>query len=246
MDKYIRQYDVEINYINKVNLVGKYRFPQLKATKELPEHVISFHERNSIKDIQNYWIDFFIDDRHFNIISSFPLLTKCKKNIDNHKILKKQQKISSIFKKLQSAKGVIAPDFSLYPDMSLAKRQFNCLKNREITYLMQENGINTIPSVSWSMEEDFDYCFDGIPNNSSIAISTNGCKSEKYSKKIFLMGVAELQRIKHPYKLIICGSGFLELEKYNNIFYYNSFSKRWNIREKNQWINKDYQTFFKF
>ena len=53
--------------------------------------------------------------------------------------------------------------------------------------------LNIIPTAAWGKEEDLTWCFEGLPTNSSIAISTNGCKSEPYSKKLFLLGVEELQ-----------------------------------------------------
>ena len=91
---------------------------------------------------------------------------------------------------------------------------------------MQRSGINIIPSISWAVMDDFEWCLDGIPQHSSVAISTNGCKSEEYSKKMFLEGTAMLQQKLKPYKLIVCGSGFSELEEYQNIIYYPSYSQR--------------------
>ena len=66
--------------------------------------------------------------------------------------------------------------------------------------------LNIIPTVAWGKEEDLTWCFEGFPTNSSIAISTNGCKSEPYSKKLFLLGVEELQTKLTPFKeaLINC------------------------------------------
>ena len=66
--------------------------------------------------------------------------------------------------------------------------------------------LNIIPTVAWGKEEDLTWCFEGLPTNSSIAISTNGCKSEPYSKKLFLLGVEELQTKLTPFKeaLINC------------------------------------------
>ena len=83
------------------------------------------------------------------------------------------------------------------------------------------------------MEEDFEWCFDGLPEMSSIAISSNGCLSSPYSKRIFLQGVEELQMKKCPSHLIVCGRKIKELDKYDNIYYYPCFSQRWKERVKN-------------
>ena len=108
--------------------------------------------------------------------------------------------------------------------------------------------LNIIPTVAWGKEEDLTWCFEGLPTNSSIAISTNGCKSEPYSKKLFLLGVEELQTKLTPFKLIICGSIFEELKKYDNIVQYNSFSQRLAIKLKNETIKniKQYEFNFEF
>lgn len=120
---------------------------------------------------------------------------------------------------------------TLYPEFSIAVRGYNCFRNRAMAYYLQENDFNVIPSLAWAVEEDFEYCFDGIPKHSSVAISSNGCKRQEYSKSIFLCGVEELQRKLEPSTLIVCGS-MKELEKYTNIKFYPSFSERKGQRER--------------
>lgn len=57
-----------------------------------------------------------------------------------------------------------------------------------------------IPTISWSTPENDEFCFDGIEQDSFIAISTLGCKK---AKEEFLRGYnAMLERI-NP-KAIIC------------------------------------------
>ena len=92
------------------------------------------------------------------------------------------------------------------------------------------------------------FCFDGIPKNSSVAISLNGCKHNEYSKNKNLLGIEELQRTVKPKHLIICGSIFEELEEYDNIIRYNSFSQRLAIKLKNEAIKniKQYEFNFEF
>lgn len=87
-----------------------------------------------------------------------------------------------------------------------------------------------MPFASWCIEEDLEWCFDGLPEKSSIAISTNGCLSSSYSRKIFLIGVEELVRQKSPSHLIVCGRCLSELEQYPNVYYYPAFSQRWQER----------------
>ena len=108
----------------------------------------------------------------------------------------------------------------------------NCTRNRVMAYYLQRNGFNIIPVASWCSSEDFDWCFDGLPNYSSIAISSNGCLSNPYGKQMLLRGIDELQRRKIPFKIIVCGRSMEELNDYNNIVYYPNFSQRWRNRMK--------------
>ena len=53
-------------------------------------------------------------------------------------------------------------------------------------------GVDVIPTISWSTEESFEWCFDGLPQQSSIAISSVGCARDDLSKRCFSTGYSEL------------------------------------------------------
>lgn len=199
-------------YWHDATLVGKYRLPQLKATQSIPRNVISFNERNSVSNPQDHWIDFFIDDYMFESFWNHPEVS---------------------FPRLRSFEGVIPDDHSMLPELLPGQNIWNCTRNRVMAYYLQREGFDVIPVASWCEKQDFEWCFDGLPEEGSIAISTNGCKSSPYSLRIFLEGVDRLQDEKKPSHLIVCGREVDELNKYDNIIYYPSFSQRWKEREKN-------------
>ncbi len=206
----LRKYDnFKLYYWHNATLVGKYKLPQLEPTQEIPCNVVCFNERNSISDPEKHWLDFFIDDNLFETFWNCP---------------------ERYFARLHKFKGLITTDYSMLPEMLPGQNIWNCTRNRVIAYYLQQNGFNVIPVASWCFPEDFEWCFDGLPENSSIAISTNGCMSNPYSKRIFILGVEELQRQKQPSHLIVCGRKFDELEKYPNVIYYPCFSQR--IKER--------------
>ena len=121
----------------------------------------------------------------------------------------------------------------MLPEMLPGQIIWNCTRNRIMAYYLQCQGFNIIPVASWCNENDFDWCFDGLPQKSSIAISTNGCMSSPYGYKMFLRGVEELQRQKSPTNLIICGRPVEGISKYSNVIYYPSYSQRWKERVTN-------------
>ncbi|MBR3628759.1 MAG: DUF4417 domain-containing protein [Elusimicrobia bacterium] len=209
----LRKYDIfKLYYWHNATLVGKYKLPKLEPTQEIPSNVISFNERKRILKPEEYWVDFFIDDALFE-------------NFWNH------PEIS--FLNLKNFKGIITPDYSMLPEMLPAQKIWNCTRNRIMAYYLQQQGFNIIPVASWCEKEDFEWCFDGLPEKSSIAISSNGCKSSPYGYKMFLKGVEELQKQKVPTNLIVCGGHIPDLDVYDNMKYYPSFSQRMKRRIKN-------------
>ena len=206
----IRKYDIfKLYYWHGATLVGKYKLPQLKENQFIPKNVISFNERNGIAKPEEHWVDFFIDDDLFENFWRHP---------------------EKSFTSLRRFAGIITTDYSMFPELLPGQIIWNCTRNRVMAYYLQINGFDTIPVASWSSREDFEWCFDGLPENSSIAVSTNGCMSSPYGKKIFQLGIKELQKRKNPFKLIVCGRPVKELEIYDNIIYYPCFSQRWKER----------------
>lgn len=206
----VRKYDIfKLYYWHGATLVGKYRLPQIEPTQAVPQNVISFHERKRISNPETCWVDFFVDDARYE-------------NFWNH------PEVS--FSSLKRFAGVITTDYSMLPEMLPGQKIWNCTRNRVMAYYLQQQGINIIPTASWCTEDDFEWCFDGLPENSSIAITTNGCMSSPYGRRMLLTGVEELQRQKSPSHLIVCGRPLAELDGFHNMVYYPSFSQRWKER----------------
>lgn len=214
-----RKYDnFKLYYWHNATLVGKYRLPQLEPTQAVPNKVIGFNERKGISSPENYWVDFFIDDVMFEKFWNHPEVS---------------------FSNLKKFAGIITTDYSMFPEMLPGQIIWNCTRNRVMAYYLQQQGFNIIPVASWCTENDFEWCFDGLPENSSIAISTNGCLSSPYSRRIFLRGVEELETQKSPSHIIICGRPFPEIDDLPNVVYYPSFSQRWRKRGL-QWEAEDH------
>ena len=199
------KYDVfKTFYWNGAELAGIKQMPKVIGTKYLPVDPVSFTERNNVIPSE-HTLDFFIDDIFVECLWS---------NADKYIPL------------LRKFANVITTDFSMYPEMLPAQREWNCTRNMAMAYYMQINGVKIIPAASWCDPGDFSWCFDALPNESSIAVSNNGCLSNPESMEIFLLGTMELIKRKKPYMLIICGKEMPELAHYSNIIYYPSYAER--------------------
>lgn len=97
---------------------------------------------------------------------------------------------------------VLTPDFSPYSDMPRAAKIFNVYRNRWCGRYWQENGITVIPTVTWSDEDSLRYCFDGIPQHSTIAVSTMG---DGAGHENLLLGWDAMISKLHPDTIILYG-----------------------------------------
>ena len=100
---------------------------------------------------------------------------------------------------------VIAPDFSIMVDQPRAINVANVFRNRWVSCFWTSLGIRVIPSASWGSVDSFEYCFDGLPENSVISIGHVVEGKEKAFDQLYRMGVEELILRKHPSKLLVYG-----------------------------------------
>ena len=173
--------------IKGADLCGKYDFPQLKPCIDAqPQKLTPFHMAKNTVDANCQWFHFFIDDYQFERIWNRP------------------DKYLSILKRFQ---GGISTDFSMYWDMPKSQQIWNCWRNRAMAYWMQQNGLNIIPNACWGDEESLDWAFDGLPKNSILALTSQGCiKHNDEGKRLLVNGIHRLVREKQPVKLYVYGS----------------------------------------
>ena len=69
---------------------------------------------------------------------------------------------------------VLSPDFSPYAGIPKALKVFNIYRKMWCGRYWQEYGMKVIPTITWGDDEDLDWCLDGVPKHSTIAISTMG------------------------------------------------------------------------
>ena len=103
---------------------------------------------------------------------------------------------------------ILTPDYSLYTDMAMPVQVINTFKNRWCGAYWQEHGLSIIPTVSWSTDESFDFCFDGLENGTVVAISTLGGLKEKNK---FLRGYFEMTKRINPRQVLCFGKAFPEM-----------------------------------
>ena len=83
---------------------------------------------------------------------------------------------------------------------------WNTYRSRMIGQIMQRYGIEVIPTLSWGYEDAFEFCFEGLPKNSIVSISTVGVSNDDESLRVWKEGVDEsIKRLK-PKAIILYGN----------------------------------------
>jgi hypothetical protein len=116
--------------------------------------------------------------------------------------------------KLAQYKQVMSPDLSCYTDMPVDEQWINVYWSRFVGAYWQSCGLTVIPTVSWSDERSFDFCFSGIDKGAVVAVSTNGTGQ---ARSLFMAGFKEFCGRKEP-KCVVCYcTPYQEMYKYANI-----------------------------
>lgn len=172
-------------YILGSELVGRYGMPKLKRISADVSGLksVPFTEARKEKNPKKSVVHCFLDDCKFETLWREPM-----------------KSIETLF----HFRYVIPPDFSFYSDMPLALQIYQVYRMRAIHNFITESGISCIPVAGWAGEESFEFCFDGLPENSTVAVSTNGCFS-KEGMECYRRGFSEMCRRLHPARVIVVG-----------------------------------------
>jgi len=106
------------------------------------------------------------------------------------------------------AGAVMSPDFSMYRDMPRALQLYNHYRKHWLGQFWQTRGAVVIPTISWSDNASWDFCFDGEPRGGIVAVSTVGVKRDKEAFGLFSAGWSEMLGRLAPKRVIVCGEVF--------------------------------------
>ena len=140
----------------RFEITNEYGFPNMYPTHidnlaDIP--LQGFNYALKEKNPENVGIHFFLHDYQFERVWKYPdRYTEC----------------------LSKFAFVLSPDFSPYADTPKAIKVFNIYRKMWCGRYWQEHGIKVIPTVTWGNDEDLEWCLEGVPKHSTIAISTMG------------------------------------------------------------------------
>lgn len=193
--------------------VGKYEFPEVFPTHDIPqvdrwvEFDYCLRLRADRVNRKRVGVHFFEYDYKFERAWSAP---------------------DRYGKMLQEFGFVIGPDFSVYNDFPFPVKLFNYYRNAWLCRYWQEKfNIVVVPTVMWGEEETWDWCFDGMPKHSIVAVSNVGTQRSNDEKNYFINGYNEMLNRLEPEKVLFFTRNFAEVP--GNVKYI-----RWEIHKGDQ------------
>ena len=115
---------------------------------------------------------------------------------------------------------IIGPDFSQYTDFPKAIQIYNHYRNNWLCrYWQKMYNIIIVPTIMWGGPDTYDWCFDGYPKNSIVAVSNVGLCRDKEINKMFKDGYDEMLNRLNPTKILFFTRNFAPMP--GNVQYIN-------------------------
>lgn len=209
--KTVESYNME--YYTEDGAENKWDMPELYGEDYIPEDLMGFNYAKTSKEYGN-GIHFYVDDYQFERVWKNP---------------------EKYIEMLSAFDCILTPDFSLYANMALPVQMWNIYRSRLIGRIAQQKGLTVIPTVSWSDKRSYEFCFEGLPTESTLSISTIGVKREEEAYQMWKNGVDEMIRRLRPTRLLVYG-GAIEYD-YGDIevvYFNNKVTERWKETKKNE------------
>lgn len=168
---------------------GKYDIPEILPTYKINcDDWIGFNYVKTLdQNKEKKGVTFFIDDYQFERCWNYP---------------------NRYGQVLFDYNLALSPDFSQYYDFPKAVSIYNHYRKHWLARYWQEMGVTVIPTIAWSDETSFDWCFDGEPRKSIVAVSNVGCMKSKKSRYLFRVGYEKMLEILLPKEILFFGHTF--------------------------------------
>lgn len=114
----------------------------------------------------------------------------------------RREKYGPMFKQYGA---VLTPDFSPFTDWPIMVQRWNHYRKHLLGAWMQSIGCRVYPTVTWTDEKSYEWCFDGEPYRSTVAISSVGMMKNKNDIKLFLKGYDKMMEVLEPETIILYG-----------------------------------------
>lgn len=165
---------------------GRGYMPMLARCMAKPVDLVGFNYAKSTPDEakRGKGCHFFVDDYQFERVWTSPAAyLDCLRGFD----------------------CVLTPDFSLYMDMPLPMQIWNIYRSRALGLYWQAQGLKVVPTLSWAQPDTYRWAFEGLPERSTVAVSTVGVKGDRQALQVWKDGMVAVMRALRPRRVLLYG-----------------------------------------
>lgn len=192
---------------------GEFNIPRIAPTQYEPCRFIGFNQHKECQDKGWMGLHFFLDDYQF---------------------IRIWDRIDCYVPIFQRFACVLSPDFSLYDDFPEALQIYNHYRKHWVGAYLQEHGVKVIPTIAWSGQHSFRWCFDGEPEGGAVAVSSLGTQADVAAKELFILGYREMMERLSPETILFygivpegCGGNIVHIPAYQEKFAVQKRRKEW-------------------
>jgi len=180
----------KLHYENNVDFVpdaveGPFGIPVIRPEVYEQTVFFPFGNKNANYKRWDHGVHFFVSDYRFQ-------------GIWNNKERYRQM--------LTEYQAVMTPDFSLYTDWPKMVQVWNHYRKHVLGAWMQSIGCKVYPSIAWSDESSFEWCFDGEPHGATVCVSSVGTQRNRDAKRMFLIGYDRMMEVLEPETVLFHGT----------------------------------------
>lgn len=195
-------------------ITNYYGIPQLQPTQTTGDKFLRFMDWKEVDNPEDYIAHFYYDD---------------------YKFMSAWREPDKYIERLRKFKAVVCPDFSSYTDFPIVLQILGAYRRNWCGAYWQYMGIDVIPDVQWGNEETYKWCFEGIPKNATVAISSLGVAGQdEWNGKddtLFKQGFDAMMNALDPSTILWYGDKVEGCE--GNIIYIPSY-----YAEKREYLNQ--------
>lgn len=176
-------------------------FPVMEREDVSPSSMVQFNRALTSRPMGGDMVAFFIDDYQFERVWSSP---------------------ARYVPLLERFGAACSPDFSLYTSYPIEVQRWNHYRSMLMGAYWQINGICVVPTLQWSDERSFSFCFDGVPRGGTVAVSAIGCNRSREASALWREGMDRAMDEVMPSRVLMYGAhpefdfGGVEVVSYDN------------------------------
>lgn len=179
------------------------REPRLEPVDVRPARMVGFNHAKT-RDLTGACVHFFIDDYQFERVWQWP--TK--------------------YGYLARAGCVCTPDWSTWTDMPEELQRWNVYRSAAMGAWWQSQDMTVIPTLQWSDEASFEWCFRYVPKGGTVIVTAKGTQNDRERKRLFAAGMDEAIRQCEPLRVLLVGNADFDFGDVEVVRYADTMARR--------------------